>query len=125
MPPRSPSSSPDRDRDRPPPPFVPKAKKLTIAEEVGKKLRRMEGKSLKDFLDIALVEFDIGVSLQVSALRTTLEVSMDELGASCERIEQCVERVLDWKQETTELRVEQALMMKNDEKKEKVLMEEW
>ena len=76
----------------------PVTKKLTIAEEVGKKLKRLEEKPIKEFLDIAMREFDIAVSLQVSELREAFDEALDELRENCNSVEKNIESLLIWKQ---------------------------
>mmetsp|Transcript_9896 Transcript_9896/g.20131 ORF Transcript_9896/g.20131 Transcript_9896/m.20131 type:complete len:643 (+) Transcript_9896:170-2098(+) len=103
----------------------PITKKLTIAEEVGKKLKRMEEKPIKDFLDIALREFDIAVSLQVSELRETFDEALDELRENCRSVEKNIEALLIWKQDTCQARVDQALGERDKERKEKLALAKW
>ena len=78
--------------------FAPPKKKLTIAEEVGKKLKRMEAKPIKEYLDIALREFDVAVSLQVSEMREAFDEALDELRENCNNVEKNIETLLVWKQ---------------------------
>ncbi|GMH60943.1 hypothetical protein TrST_g8759 [Triparma strigata] len=105
--------------------FIQPVKKLTIAEEVGKKLKRMEDKPLKDFLDIALREFDLAVSLQVSEMRETFDDALDELRTNCDSVENNLTHLLKWKEETCQKRVKQAIGQRDQERKEKLSLAKW
>jgi hypothetical protein len=105
--------------------FVPAAKKLTLAEETGKKLRRMQDKSPKDFLDICLREFDMAVSLQVGKMRETFDESLDDLRDKADSMERNLSLLLQWKQDTCDERVAQALEQRDEERKEKLNLSKW
>ena len=105
--------------------FVVPSKELTVAEEVGKKLKRMENKPIKDFLDICLREFDVAVSLQVSDMREAFDGALDELRDNCDKVEKNLTALLEWKQKTCDARVAQALKQRDQERKEKLALANW
>ena len=105
--------------------FVPAARKLTVAEEVGKKLARMQNKKPKEFLEICFREFDQACSLQVSELRDTFDEALVQLSDDCDMMEKNLTSLLIWKQNTTKARVDQATAERNNERKEKLNLAKW
>jgi hypothetical protein len=97
--------------------FVAPVKKLSVAEEVGNKLRRMEDKSPKAFLDICLKEFDGAVMRQVDKMRETFDEALDDLRDRSNDMERNLSRLMRWKQETCDKRVAQALAQRDMERK--------
>ena len=105
--------------------FVAPVKKLTIAEEVGKKLKRMQDKSPADFLDICLREFDVAVSLQTSAMRDEFDEALNDLTSRANSMERNLSSLMSWKQQTCEAKVKQALQQRDDERQEKLNLANW
>jgi len=105
--------------------FAAPTKKLTIAEEVGKKLKRLENKPMKDFLDICLREFDMAVSIQVSEMRDAFDDALNELRDNATSVEENITKLLTWKQKTCQERVNQALGERDRERKEKLALARW